>query len=148
MNRRFLAVVVFALVIALGASYLVYRVLENKVMQNAPIKEVKVVVAARDLPIGTMLKDGDVKLADWPGTLPPQAIVKVEDAINHGVIATIYAGEPVVASRHGSRSRNGGHDSRGHAGGSGAGERCGRRGGLCAAWDEGGSAHFRDTAGG
>ena len=99
MNRRFLAVVVFALVISLGASYLVYRVLENKVMQNAPIKEVKVVVAARDLPIGTMLKDGDVKLADWPGTLPPQAIVKVEDAINHGVIATIYAGEPVVASR-------------------------------------------------
>jgi pilus assembly protein CpaB len=99
MNRRFLAVVVFALVIALGASYLVYRVLENKVMQNATVKEVKVVVAVRDLPIGTLLKDGDVKLADWPGTLPPQAIVKVEDAIKHGVIATIYAGEPVVSSR-------------------------------------------------
>ena len=100
MNRRFLAVVVFALVIALGASYLVYRIIENKVLQGPQTKnEAKVVVAARDLPIGTLLKDSDVKLATWSGTLPPQAIVKVEDAVKHGVIATIYAGEPVLSSR-------------------------------------------------
>ncbi len=99
MNRRFLAVVVFALVIALGASYLVYRILENKVLQGPPTREVKVVVAARDLPIGTLLKASDLKLADWSGSLPPQAIVKSEDAVKHGVIATIYAGEPVLSAR-------------------------------------------------
>ncbi|MGD0578515.1 MAG: Flp pilus assembly protein CpaB [Bryobacteraceae bacterium] len=108
MNRRFLAVVVFALVIALGASYLVYRVLENKVLQGAPKKEVKVVVAARDLPIGTLLKEGDVKLVDWSGTPPPQAIVRLEDAVKHGVIATIYAGEPVLTVRLAATGAGGG----------------------------------------
>ena len=100
MNRRFLAVVVFALVIALGASYLVYRILENKVLQGPASKnEAKVVIATRDLPIGSLLKASDVKLADWSGTLPPQAIVKLEDAVTHGVIASIYAGEPVLSTR-------------------------------------------------
>ena len=108
MNRRFLAVVVFALVIALGASYLVYRVLENKVMQSAPKQEEKVVVAAADLPIGTLLKDSDVKLVNWPGTPPPHAVLKLEDAVKHGVIATIYAGEPVLTTRLASTGAGGG----------------------------------------
>jgi pilus assembly protein CpaB len=108
MNRRFLAVVVFALVIALGASYLVYRVLENKVMQGAPKKETKVVVAAADLPIGTLLKDGDIKLVDWPGTPPPHSISKPEEAIKRGVIATIYAGEPVLTTRLAASGAGGG----------------------------------------
>jgi len=108
MNRRFLAVVVFALVIALGASYLVYRVLENKVLQGAPKQEAKVVVAARDLPIGTLLKDGDVKLVDWPGTPPPQAVVRMEDALKRGVVASIYAGEPILTARLAASGAGGG----------------------------------------
>jgi|SRR5208283_4254873 len=99
MNRRFLAVVVFALVVALGASYLVYRVLENKVLQGPPKRESKVVVAAADLPIGTLIKDSDVKVVEWPGTPPPHAVLKAEDAVKRGVVATIYAGEPVLTTR-------------------------------------------------
>lgn len=99
MNKRFLAVVAFALVVALGASYLVFRQLEKGIRSAASAKAPKVLVAAHDLPIGTLLKSDDLKLVEWSGTPPVYAVVKSEEAVGRGVIANIYAGEPLHAMR-------------------------------------------------
>lgn len=99
MNKRFLVVVAFALVVALGASYLVFRQLEKGIRSAASARAAKVLVAAHDLPIGTLLKSDDLKPVDWPGTPPAYAVVKAEEAVGRGVIANIYAGEPIHPGR-------------------------------------------------
>ena len=49
----------------------------------------QVLVAARNLEIGTLIKDTDFKMTEWPGALPAGAIVKKEDAMGRGVIIAI-----------------------------------------------------------
>ena len=99
MNKRFLLVVAFALVVALGASYVVFRQLESGIRSAASAGAAKVLVAAHDLPIGTLLKADDLKPVDWLGTLPTYAVVKSSEAVGRGVIANIYAGEPIHPGR-------------------------------------------------
>ena len=38
----------------------------------------QIVLAARDIEIGSVLKEEDVKLADWPGTVPTGASKSAE----------------------------------------------------------------------
>jgi pilus assembly protein CpaB len=108
MNKRFLAVIAFALVVALGASYFVYRQLEKSILTAASRRAPKVLVAARDLPIGTLLKSDDLQLVDWPGAPPIYAVAKSEEAVGRGVIANIYAGEPLHPSRLAATGAGGG----------------------------------------
>ncbi len=108
MNKRFLAVAAFAFVVALIASYVVYRQLEKGILADASKRAPKVLVAARDLPVGTLLKSEDLKTADWQGTPPAYAIVKPEEAIGRGVIANIYAGEPLNPARLAAAGAGGG----------------------------------------
>jgi len=108
MNKRFLAVVAFALVVAMGASYVVYRQLLKGIRSAASQTASKVLVAAHDLPVGTLLKNEDFKLAEWPGAPPAYAVVKSEEAVGRGVIAEIYAGEPVNPMRLAAAGAGGG----------------------------------------
>lgn len=108
MNKRFLVVVVFALVVALGASYFVYRQLEKGIRSAAAEKAAKVLVAAHDLPIGTLLKSEDLKRVEWPGTPPAYGVAKSEEAVGRGVIANIYAGEPINPARLAATGAGGG----------------------------------------
>ncbi|MDR3719058.1 MAG: Flp pilus assembly protein CpaB [Bryobacteraceae bacterium] len=108
MNKRFMAVVAFALVVALGASFLVYRQLEKGIRSAGSGRAAKVLVAARDLPIGTLLKSDDLKMVEWTGTPPAYAIVKAQDAVGHGVIANIYSGEPINPMRLAATGAGGG----------------------------------------
>jgi pilus assembly protein CpaB len=66
------------------------------------------VVANRNLGNGELIKDGDVKMADWTGPIPPGAIMKPEDAVNRGVVESIYQGEAVVESRLAARGAGAG----------------------------------------
>ena len=108
MNKRFLAVVAFALVVAMGASYVVYRQLAKGIRDAASKKAAKLMVAAKDLPIGTLLKSDDLKLVEWPGEPPVYAVLKSEDAVGRGVIANIYAGEPLNQNRLAAAGAGGG----------------------------------------
>lgn len=108
MNKRFLAVVAFALVVALGASYVIYRQLMSGVRSAASARAAKVLVAAHDLSIGTLLKSDDLNVVEWPGTPPAYAVVKSEDAVGRGVIAKIYAGEPLHPMRLAAAGAGGG----------------------------------------
>jgi pilus assembly protein CpaB len=98
MNSRILIVLTSALVISAAASYLVYRlVTRQKIVAQAPI--VQIVVAARDLEIGAIVRESDLKMADWAGAVPKGSTVKKAAAVNRGVVSTIYADEPITESR-------------------------------------------------
>jgi pilus assembly protein CpaB len=60
---------------------------------------VQLIVAARQLDPGTMIRDGDVHQVDWPNALPKGAIVNKQDIVGRGVIATVFEGEPFVDTR-------------------------------------------------
>jgi pilus assembly protein CpaB len=99
MNKRFLGVLIFALAVALIASTVVYRLVESRLVTMAAQPKSRLLVAARELPVGTMLSSSDVKLAAWQGDVPPQAVTKAEDLVGRGVTANIYPGEPVLETR-------------------------------------------------
>ena len=99
MNKRLLSVLAFALVIAAGASLIVYRFVSSMLVANASKPTTQVVVAARDLPVGTLIRDVDLTAAEWTGTIPKGAFVKPDDVVGRGVVAPVYAGEPVLETR-------------------------------------------------
>jgi pilus assembly protein CpaB len=100
MNRRLLIILLCAFLVAAGASYLVYRVAGNQIRAATAQKPTnKVVVATRDLEIGTLIRDSDLKMGDWTGPLPKGATAKIETVAGRGVISTLYEGEPVIESR-------------------------------------------------
>jgi len=109
MNQRFLSVLAFAFVVALAASFLLYRVVtaHARAGKDQP-KTASIAFATRNLPLGTVLKDSDVNMGPWLGTLPPGAVTKAEDVVGRGVLATIYQNEPVVLSRLAAKGGGGG----------------------------------------
>ena len=108
MNKRFLLVVAFALVVAVAASYVVFQQLEKGIRSAASARAAKALVAAHDLPIGTLLKSDDLKLVEWSGPPPTYAVLRSEDAVGRGVIANIYAGELVHPMRLAATGAGGG----------------------------------------
>jgi pilus assembly protein CpaB len=99
MKQRLAIVLLFALVVALAASFGVYRLVEGRLTAMAASTAGKVLVASSDLPVGTLLKESDLKLSNWPGPIPTGAVTKVVDATGRGVVANIYSGEPILDSR-------------------------------------------------
>src|SRR5690242_8812777 len=110
MNKRFLGVLVFAFVVASVASLLLYRTLAKRPQAAAASTAVttQVVLAAHNLEVGTVLKEEDVKLTAWPGTVPQGAILKAGDVVGRGVISPMYAKEPLIESRLAPKGAGGG----------------------------------------
>lgn len=109
MNKRFVGVLTFAFLVAAGASLVLYRVLINR-PQNAKAAPtmVQVALATRNLEVGTLLKEDDVKLSEWPGTVPIGATAEVKDVLGRGVTTAIYAKEPIIESRLAPKGAGGG----------------------------------------
>src|SRR5580700_2259974 len=99
MNRRVLIIVLCALVLSACASYLVYRATAGRVATGKTQQTIQLVVASRDLVIGTMIHSGDTKMAAWAGPLPKGSTLKRDGFLNRGVISSIYEGEPLTESR-------------------------------------------------
>ena len=97
--RRFVFVFLIALVLASFASYGLYLVAGGRVSAAEKPAVSQVLIAARDLQVGTVLAGFDFDTAKWPHAAPPEALSKPADAIGRGVVATIYAGEPILGSR-------------------------------------------------
>jgi pilus assembly protein CpaB len=107
MNKRFVLVLIFAFIVATGASTTLYRLTSNP--QPAPAAPtVKLVLASRDLDLGTILRDGDIMLTDWFGEVPAGASALTQDFVGRGVITKIYAKEPILEGRLAPRGAGGG----------------------------------------
>ena len=100
MNRRIAVIVVCALVLSVCVSFLVYRAVGTK-SAAAPraVKTTPVIVAARDLDVGSLIRDSDLKTIAWVGSVPKGALAKPDTIRNRGVAAPIYEGEPITETR-------------------------------------------------
>ena len=98
MNRRLLIILLSAFVVAAGCSYLVFRVVGNRLAASQR-RSTSVVIAAADIKLGSVLRDVDLTTTEMVGTLPKGVILKKQDAIGRGVISDLYQGEPILDSR-------------------------------------------------
>jgi pilus assembly protein CpaB len=109
MNKRFVGVLTFAFLVAAGASLILYRVLLNRPQNTkAAPATAHIVLAAKNLEIGTVLKEEDVTLSDWSGPVPLGSTARVQDLVGRGVTTTMYAKEPVIDSRLAPKGAGGG----------------------------------------
>jgi pilus assembly protein CpaB len=99
MNKRFISVLVFAFVVA-GLAVVVFYWLTVGRQSSAP-KPVttQVFVAARNLPVGTLIRDADVTPSPWAGAVPQTAVLKREDLVGRGIVSAVYQGEPMLETR-------------------------------------------------
>jgi pilus assembly protein CpaB len=69
---------------------------------------VELAVANRDLAVGTLIHEGDVKMTAWPAPVPPGAILARDGFLNRGVVSPIYQGEPLTENRLATKGSGGG----------------------------------------
>src|SRR5277367_1638130 len=93
MNRRLLTVFAFALLVSAAASAGLYRLISTRMTASAKETPSQMIVAARQLDPGSVVKEGDFKLIDAPAVMPKGTLVNKQDIIGRGVIATVFDGE-------------------------------------------------------
>jgi pilus assembly protein CpaB len=98
MNKRVAMILLSAFVVAAACSSLVYRLVRVRIMA-VQHSTTRVIVATRDLPLGTLLRDTDLATAEMTGVVPKEAILNLKDAVGRGVTSNLYEGEPVLDSR-------------------------------------------------
>lgn len=98
MNKRFLGVVVFAVVVSLAASVVVYQLVSRRFASNSADGNRTVLMAVRDMPTGYVVKDGDFEAARWGGPMPPGAITSADAVIGRGSLIPTQRGEVMLES--------------------------------------------------
>jgi pilus assembly protein CpaB len=89
---------ILALVLALAASYLVYRQLSSASPVEAQGQQV--VIAAADLTIGTPLTAEDLTVTRWPTSDIPAGTAMDKDAlVGRPLIYPVFKGEPILTSK-------------------------------------------------
>src|SRR5580704_17481031 len=96
MNRRLSIIVLCALTLSICASYLVYRAVGTRPTTGEKPQTTPIVVAARDIETGCLIRDVDLKTIAWPGATPRGSINKPDGILNRGVTSPIYEGEPAT----------------------------------------------------
>ena len=102
MNRRnrTLIVLFVAILVASGASYFVYSAVRSIPVREIEVKSYYVAVAAKPLPVGTMVVQSDVKLVAWPASSPvPGGYSTVEEVVNRGLVAPVVENEPLTSTK-------------------------------------------------
>jgi len=110
MNKRFVGVLVFAFVVASVASLLLYRLLAatRPASAKTAAATIHLAVAARNLEVGVVLKDDDIKMAEWTGSAPEGAFIRPQDLVGRGVTTRMVSREPILESRLASKGAGGG----------------------------------------
>lgn len=99
-STRTLIVLALSLIVAGGASFLVYRQVQAIPVREIEVRSYSVAVAARALPLGTLLTASDVKLIAWPQSSPVAGgFSKVEDVVNRGLLASVVENEPFTPNK-------------------------------------------------
>lgn len=99
-GTRTLLVLGLALAVAGGASFMVYRAVQNIPVREVEVRSYFVAVATRPLPLGTMLTASDVKLVAWPASSPVAGgYSTVEEVANRGLIDAVAENEPLTAAK-------------------------------------------------
>ena len=100
--RRPIVFVLLAGLAAMLASVMVYSALKRREadVQRAMAHNVQVVVAAMDLPLGSRIEAGEVKLARWSAdSIPDGAYTNPNDVVGSYVKNSLVANEPIVRTK-------------------------------------------------
>jgi len=92
------AVVFGILAVVLANKWLTARS-QDQVAIKEQVPLTQVVIAARDLDIGTRLTEQNLVLAEWPkASAPKGAFSKIEDVVGRVTVTKMVAGKPLVAA--------------------------------------------------
>jgi len=108
MNRKLSTILLLAFLVAAVSSYIVYRVAAAQMHPVLAPMTSKILVPARNLPIGTLIRDADLTTGQWIGQLPKGALVSKDAAVGRGVLSDLYEGEPILESRLAAAGSGGG----------------------------------------
>lgn len=108
MNRRLLTILFCAFLLAASCAFLVYRIVGRNMAVAHKSATTRVVAAAADIKLGTILGAANLTTIEIAGILPKGAILKPEQAIGRGVVSDLYQGEPVLESRLATAGSGGG----------------------------------------
>jgi pilus assembly protein CpaB len=99
-TTRFLIVVLVAVGAASAASFAVYRMITNMPVREVEVASAQAVVAARPIPVGTVITKDDVKAIAWPARNPvPGAFQSVDSVLNRGAVVPLAENEPLTESK-------------------------------------------------
>lgn len=98
-ERRYSVVFYAALVVAAGATYGVYKLLQHN-RESARIATVPVVVSLVDLPEGSTIERNMVTANPWPvPTIPAGAFSSADSVVGRVTRVAVFKGEPIVPGR-------------------------------------------------
>ena len=99
-NARLALVLTVALGAAGLASFGVYRIVAAIPVREVEVVSLETVVAARPIPVGTIVTKDHVKLVPWPQRSPvPGSFTKIDDVLNRGAIVEVAENEPLTQSK-------------------------------------------------
>lgn len=111
-QRRLVIILALALTSGLMAGYLALTFLRGQAARPAAAAEAprgKIVVAAKDMPLGTVLRQEDVKLIDWPeGAVPQGYAATPGEVVGRGLITPVALNEPLLGSKLATKEEGGG----------------------------------------
>src|ERR1700739_617566 len=99
MNRRLLIILLSAFVIAAMSTYLVWRMVGTRLSASKPQTSTRLVAAAKDIKLGSILAPADLTYIQVVGSPPQGAILDHKNAIGRGVVSNLFAGEAIVDNR-------------------------------------------------
>jgi pilus assembly protein CpaB len=89
-----------AVAVATIASWSIYKAVQRIPERQVEVASIYAVVAARPLPLGTLLTSDDVKVVAWPARAQvPGTSADVKTVVNRGLIAPVLENEPVTESK-------------------------------------------------
>jgi len=103
------------LVLALGfgtaAAYLALNYIQNQTtpLLSAEAPKGQVILAMKDLPVGAIVGERDVRAVDWPGdAIPPGFLSVPDEVVGRGVITPVKLNEPLLEGKLAPRGAGGG----------------------------------------
>ena len=98
-ERRYTLVFLVAVLVAIAATFGVYKVLEAT-KASSRVATLPVVVASRDIPEGHGVERGAVSISQWPAqAVPAGSFGSVDSVAGRVARVTIFKGEPLVPGR-------------------------------------------------
>lgn len=109
-QKRFFIVLVLALVSGGFAGLLALSYLADRTpVAAAEAPKRQVVVAVRDMPLGSVVTERDVRLVDWPGgAISPNYFSAASEVVGRGLITPVAADEPLLRPKLSSVEEGGG----------------------------------------
>jgi pilus assembly protein CpaB len=99
-NTRTTVVVAIAVFVAALASFGVYRAIQSMPVRQVEVRSLYQVVAATDMPMGTMITKDQVKLVAWPASSPVnKGFTTIESVVNRGLVDSVAANEPLTETK-------------------------------------------------